>query len=267
MGFLEDTVVRRRERIRLEFGGMSAADRERVACCARPVRDFGRALTDGPDVAVIGEVKKASPTEGQIAPECEASKQALHYQAGGAAAISVLTEPESFGGSFTDLSDVSDAVDLPVLAKDFVVDPIQLFLARGRGADSVLLMVTVLGQELGDYVDLARTLGLQPVVEVVDGEELEVALDAGACIIGVNSRDLSTLNVDRDAALAVVSKAARSGVTVISASGVRQRSDVAKAATAGADAVLVGTVLMKARFPEDVLEDLTGVARSAPVSS
>ncbi len=146
MDFLEDMVARRTRRIHAEYGELSAADRERLASCARAPRDFAAALTGRLDVAVIAEVKKASPSEGPIATDCEASKQALHYQDGGAAAISVLTEPESFGGSFADLSDVADAVDVPVLAKDFVVDPVQLFVARGHGADSVLLMVSVLGR-------------------------------------------------------------------------------------------------------------------------
>ena len=137
------------------------------------MRDFSAALRDRSDVAVIAEVKKASPSAGAIAPDCEASKQALHYQDGGAAAISVLTEPESFGGSFTDLSDVADAVDIPVLCKDFVVDPVQLFVARGHGADAVLLMVSVLGHMTRDFAIVAETLGLTPLVEVASEEELD----------------------------------------------------------------------------------------------
>ncbi len=267
MNFLEDMIARRLARIEAEYGGLSPADRERLACCARAPRDFAAALGgDRLDVAVIAEVKKASPSEGPIAPECEASKQALHYQDGGAAAISVLTEPESFGGSFADLSDVSDAVDVPVLAKDFVVDPVQLFVARGHGADSVLLMVSVLGRLVSEYVDLARTLGIEPLVEVVNLDELYAALGAGARLVGVNSRDLRSLRIDRSTALEVVREAARTDAIVVAASGVSRRADVAEAAAAGADAVLVGSVLMKAQFPEDVLEDLTGVARGTPVS-
>ena len=155
MSFLADMVERRRARIAREFGTLTPADRERLACCARPVRDFAAALRDRTDVAVIAEVKKASPSLGPIAPDCDASKQALHYQDGGAAAISVLTEPETFGGSFADLSDVADAVDVPVLCKDFVVDPVQAFVARGHGADALLLMVAVLGDRTAEYLDVA----------------------------------------------------------------------------------------------------------------
>ena len=260
MSFLADMIERRKASISAEFGELSASDRERLAACARPVRDLVAALRDRSDVAVIAEVKKASPSAGPIAPDCDASKQALHYQDGGAAAISVLTEPESFGGSFGDLSDVADAVDVPVLCKDFIVDPVQLFIARCHGADAVLLMVSVLGDQLAEYVDLAVTLGLTPLVEVVNAGELDVALSAGARAVAVNSRDLHTLEVDAEAAREVVRGAAKCGAFVVAASGVRVRADVAAAAAAGARAVLVGETLMRAEFPEDVLEELTGVA-------
>ena len=264
--FLADMIVRRKARIAAEYGDLTPADRERLACCARPVRDFASVLRDRADVAVIAEVKKASPSAGPITPFCEASKQALHYQDGGAAAISVLTEPESFGGSFSDLSDVADAVDVPVLCKDFVVDAAQLFVARGHGADAVLLMVSVLGAQTAEYVDLARTLGLQPLVEVISAAELAIARKAGAQVIAVNSRDLHTLAVDRVAATSLVHDAAETGAIVVMASGTHSREDVASAASAGADAVLVGEALMREAFPEDLLEELTGVARRAPVS-
>jgi indole-3-glycerol phosphate synthase len=265
--FLDDMIARRTARIAAEYGTLTPADRERVACCARPPRDFAAALSNRTDVAVIAEVKKASPSAGPIAPNCEAGKQALHYQAGGAAAISVLTEPESFGGSFGDLSDVADAVEIPVLAKDFVVDPVQPFVARGHGADAVLLMVSVLGHKTAEYVDIAATLGLTPLVEVVGERELEIALAAGARVIAVNSRDLHTLAVDLAAARSIVSQVAAAGAIAVAASGTRSRADVAAAAEAGASAVLVGEALMREAFPEDLLEELTGVAlRRSPVN-
>lgn len=263
MSFLETMMARRRERIRAEYGGLSAADRERLACCARPPRDFAAALKDRPDVAVIAEVKKASPSVGAIAPDCEASKQALHYQDGGAAAISVLTEPESFGGSFTDLSDVADAVDVPVLCKDFIVDPVQLFVARGHGADAVLLMVSVLGNLTREFADTAETLGLTPLVEIVSAEELTIALGVRSAVIAVNARDLRTLEVDPDRARRVLEEARRFDVTLVAASGVKSRADVEAAAAAGAEAVLVGETLMRSPFPEDVLTELTGVRKGA----
>lgn len=262
--FLETMMSMRRARIRAEYGELTPADRERLACCSRPVRDFRAAIAERADVAVIAEIKKASPSAGPIAPDCEASKQALHYQDGGAAAISVLTEPERFSGSFTDLSDVADAVDVPVLCKDFVVDPVQLFVARGHGADAVLLMVSVLGHLTRDYADIASTLGLTPFVEVAHAEELAIALGVRDAVLAVNSRDLRTLEVDQQRAFEVLAEARRFDVPLVAASGIKTRGDVERASSAGADGVLVGETLMRARFPEDVLADLTGVARSAP---
>lgn len=258
----ETLLARRRAAIAKAYSGLAAADRERLACCARPPRDLTRALRDRGDVAVIAEVKKASPSAGSIAPDADPGKQALSYQAGGAAAISVLTEPSYFGGSFGDLSDVADAVDVPVLCKDFVVDPVQLFVARGHGADAVLLIVAVLGEDVAGYIDLAATLGLQALVEVHTADELAIAQHAGATLVGVNARNLRTLEVDVAGARELVRAAAGTGVTVVAESGIRDRSDVTAAAAAGADAVLVGETLMRAAFPEDTLADLTGVAKA-----
>ena len=263
--FLETVMSRRRERILAEYGELSAADREKLACCGRPVRDFAAALRNRGDVAVIAEVKKASPSVGSIAPDCEASKQALHYQDGGAAAISVLTEPEFFGGSFTDLSDVADAVDVPVLCKDFVVDPVQLFVARGHGADAVLLMVSVLGHMTRDFGLICETLGLTPLVEIASAEEMPIALGVRSGVIAVNSRNLRTLEMDPAGARNLIGELGYYEVLRVAASGVKTRADVEQAAEAGADAVLVGETLMRAEYPEDVLEELTGVAKR-PVS-
>lgn len=264
--FLDDMIARRTKRINAEYGGLSPADRERLVCCARPVRDFSAVLTNRLDMALIAEVKKASPSAGAIAPDCDAAMQAQHYQYGGAAAVSVLTEPESFGGSFADLSDVADAIDIPVLAKDFVVDPVQPFIARGHGADAVLLMVSVLGERIAEFIDIAQTLRLTPLVEVVNRAELEIALHAGARVIAVNNRDLHTLVVDPDAARETVLEAVASGAIVVVASGTRSRAQIEAAASTGAHAVLVGEALMRSPYPEDLLEELTGVARRSPVS-
>ena len=259
--FLEGMIARRTAAVAAEFGELTSADRERLACCSRAPRDFIAALRDRPNVAVIAEVKRASPSAGPIAPDRDASTQALHYQDGGAAAISVLTEPYHFGGSFTDLSDVADAADIPVLCKDFVVDPVQLFVARGHGADAVLLMVSILGEEIVEYLDLAHTLGMQALVEAHDAHELDIALRSGAGIIGVNARDLRTLQVDLEGARSLVNEVGQAGRIAVAESGVRTRADVVEASAAGADAVLVGEALMRAPFPQDVLHELTGVAK------
>lgn len=259
--FLDTVTGARRYAINAEFGALSRADLERLACAARAPRDFIAALANRGDVAVIAEVKKASPSRGVIAPDCEVSKQALHYQDGGAACISVLTEPEFFGGAFSDLSDVADAVDIPVLCKDFVVDPLQLYIARSHGADAVLLMVSILGESLAEYLDLATTLGLTALVEVHDQDELAIAIAAKAALIGVNSRDLRTLEVSPERVAPLLAEAKASGAVVVAESGVKKRAQVEAAAEARADAVLVGEVLMRATYPEDMLQELTGVAK------
>ncbi len=259
--YLDNVISARRAALSVAFGDLRPADRERLASVARPSRDFVAALRDRTDVAVIAEVKKCSPSAGEISPQCEASKQALHYQDGGAAAISVLTEPRFFGGSFADLSDVADAVDVPVLCKDFVVDPVQLFAARGHGADAILLMVSVLGTDTGEFLDVATTLGMAALVEVHSAAELEVALALRAPLIGVNSRNLRTLDVTPERVAPLIAEARSSGAVVVAESGIRRRRDVEEASAAGADAVLVGETLMRADFPEDVLERLTGVEK------
>ncbi len=258
--FLESVVTARKVALALAYGRYTPADCELLAASAtRPPRDFIGALVGRPDVAVIAEVKKASPSAGPIAPECEASMQALRYEDGGAACVSVLCEPRYFGGSFTDLSDVSDAVGIPVIAKDFVVDPVQLYVARGHGADAVLLMVSVLGDSIREYIDLAGTLGLTSLVEVHDQHELDIALAARARLIGVNSRNLKTLAVAPEKVAPVIAAAKGSGAIVVAESGIRTRRSVEAAAAHGADAVLVGETLMRTQFPEEVLKELTGV--------
>lgn len=259
--FLETVMARRRERIGAEYGGLSTTDRERLARSGRPPRDFAAALRDRADVAVIAEVKKASPSIGPIALDCEARAQGLRYRAGGAAAISVLVEPEYFGGSFGDLSAVADAVDVPVLCKDFVVDPVQLFVARGCGADAVLLMVSVLGHLTRDYADIAVRLGLTPLVEVASADELAIALGVRSCVVAFNSRNLRTLAVDPGHVRELITEAREFDITRVAASGVKARADVEAAASAGADAVLVGETLMRAPDPEETLKELTGVKK------
>ena len=255
-------IERRTRRIQADFGHLGPDDAARSAAAASPARDFTAALRARDDVAVIAEVKKASPSAGMIAGDCNVVGQAMSYQAGGATAISVLCEPEEFHGSFADLAAVRAAVELPVLCKDFVVDPIQLHIARANGADAVLLMVSVLGERLGEYLSLAHELGMQGLVEVHDDAELEVARQAQAMLVGVNGRDLRDLSMNAERARGVMAEAAAiGGVTVVAESGVGSRDDVEAAAHAGADAVLIGSLLMRSAIPGVELERLTGVKR------
>jgi indole-3-glycerol phosphate synthase len=207
----------------------------------------GSAAEDG--VAVIAEVKRASPSAGPIAADADPVLQATAYDVGGAAAISVLTESRHFGGSLQDLRDVRAAVLHPVLRKDFLVDPAQVLEARAAGADSVLLITSCLDDaELHVMLGAARHLGMEPLLETHSDEDLERALATDAGIVGVNARDLETLRVDTDAALARLRRIPSDRVAVLE-SGVSTRSHVVAAVDAGASAILVGEALMRAHDP------------------
>jgi len=268
MSFLEEMVARRRCALTREPCAMGPDGLDVLEVAQRQHIDFTHALQSQRDVAVIAEVKKASPSVGPITPGCDPVAQARAYERGGASAISVLTEPEVFRGSFSDLRSVACAMArLPVLCKDFVVDPVQLQVARAAGADAVLLMVSVLGDAVGEYVKRALALGLTPLVEVASPAELAIALAAhpdtapSRPAIAVNARDFTTLEVSLPRQRLILREAADAGAMVIAASGISCRSDVEAAAGAGASAVLVGEALMRALAPEEVLRGLTGVGR------
>jgi indole-3-glycerol phosphate synthase len=208
------------------------------------------------EVTVIAEVKRSSPSRGALAPIADPAALAREYEAGGAHAISVLTEGRRFGGSLEDLMAVRHAVDLPVLRKDFIVSSYQLWEARAAGADIVLLIVAALSQEaLVSLHERAQSIGLTALVEVHDVEEVPRALDAGARIIGVNVRDLRTLTVDRDH-FARVAPYIPDHVVRVAESGVRGPHDLIAYANAGADAVLVGESLVTGGDPRQAVHDL-----------
>ncbi len=201
-------------------------------------------LFRSPGVSIIAEVKRSSPSAGSLAQIDDPAALARSYAAGGAAAISVLTESRRFGGSLADLSAVRAAVDIPVLRKDFVVSSYQLWEARAAGADLVLLMASVLDQQaLVCLVERAESIGLTPLVEAHTQTEVERALLAGTRLLGINNRDLTTLEVDR-ATFASLAPLVPEGVVRVAESGVRGPHDVFELAQAGADAVLVGTSLV-----------------------
>lgn len=207
-------------------------------------------------VKVIAEVKRASPSKGHIASIADPAALAGEYEAGGACVISVLTEGRRFGGSLDDLSLVSAAVDVPVLRKDFIVTPYQVWEARAAGADLVLLMVVSLEQPaLLSLVERVESLGMTAMVEAHDAEEIARAVDAGARVIGVNARDLRTLQVDREN-FARLSPLIPDGIVRVAESGVRGPHDVMDYARAGADAVLVGETLVRGDNPRRAVADL-----------
>ena len=239
------------------------------ALATPPPPAFGPALAGG---RIIAEVKRASPSRGAIAPGCDAPAQAMAYAAGGAAAVSVLTEPEHFGGHLDDLAGTAAAVDVPVLRKDFVVDPYQLYEARAAGAAAALLLVAALGQpQLETLLGTARDAGIEVLVETHDVGEARRATAALAAVppasgrppvVGVNARDLRRLAVDRAVFSAVVD-AVPPGAVVVAESGVTGPADVARYVAGGADAVLVGEHLMRAVDPASATRALATAASTA----
>jgi len=207
-------------------------------------------------VTVIAEVKRSSPSRGSLASITDPAALALEYEKGGAAAISVLTEQRKFNGSLADLDSVRGVVDIPVLRKDFIVTPYQVWEARAHGADLVLLIVAALEQTvLTSLIERVHSLGMTALVEVHDVDEVARAVDAGAKVIGVNARNLKTLDVDRNT-FARVAPSIPAGIVRIAESGVRGPHDVMDYARAGADAVLVGEALVTDEAPRKSVADL-----------
>ncbi len=231
-------------------------DRLKEAACRAPASRNPIPLLKGEDVAVIAEVKRASPSKGTIAAIADPASLAMDYEAGGACVISVLTESRRFGGSCQDLAAVRAAVQVPVLRKDFIVSSYQLWEARAHGADMVLLIVAALEQNaLVSLVERAQSIGMVPLVEVHTEAELARALDTGATVVGVNARDLATLAIDRSL-FARLAPAIPDGVIKIAESGVRGPHDLLAYAAAGADAVLVGESLVSDKDPRSAVADL-----------
>jgi indole-3-glycerol phosphate synthase len=257
MGFLTDLVARIRadlEREPLDDAALLAR-----ASSMPPARDLAAALRTGAAPAVIAEVKRSSPSAGTIR-DADAAEQARIYEAAGAAAISVLTEPRHFDGSLLDLQAARRAVDLPVLRKDFVIHPAQLIESRAAGADAVLLIAPAVSElELKALVAAAADLGLDALVEAHAEEDLDRALATDAELIGINARDLETLEVDLGRALALLERIPGDRVAVAE-SGISTREHVERALAAGARAVLVGEALMRADDPGATLRSLRGVA-------
>ncbi len=212
---------------------------------ARPAAlDVLTALAPRESVHIIAEVKRASPSRGALADIPDPASLATAYETGGASAVSVLTEERRFGGSLADLVAVRDAISIPVLRKDFIADPYQVFEARAAGADLVLLIVAALDQPtLVSLFSLINELGMTPLVETHSADEVDRALDVGADLVGVNARDLSTFELDQDL-FGRLADAIPSGVIRVAESAVKTPADVAHYRRAGADVVLVGEALV-----------------------
>jgi anthranilate synthase/indole-3-glycerol phosphate synthase/phosphoribosylanthranilate isomerase len=263
---LLDTIVARRKLDVAEAKLAKPAQALQAALAGAPAPiDFAERLRRDRPMAVIAEVKRASPSKGDIAPGMDAVAQAMKYATGGAAGISVLTEPTWFKGTLADLAGVRGAVEAlggarpAVLRKDFIIDEYQVLEARVAGADSVLLIVASLDDStLAQLLDFSRELGMEPLVEVNNAEEMRRALDSGATVIGINNRDLRDFNVD----LGTTDRLAgmvNGGVLLAALSGIGTRADVERFEATGAGAVLVGESLMLADDPAAKIGELRGI--------
>ena len=245
----------------------SQRDRFRAAALRRnDFRSLSTALEGdgGQTLALIAEVKRASPSAGLISRDFDPVRTATRYEAAGANAISVLTDEKFFQGHLDHLRAVRDAVDLPVLRKDFVVDEVQIYEASAAGADAVLLIVAALEQdELVRFLDVAATCQLDALVEVHTLEELDRALETDARIIGINNRNLATFQVDL-ATTEILSEEVPAGILLVSESGIRTAEDSRRLRASGADAILVGETLMRT---DDIEREVAALKLEAATSN
>jgi indole-3-glycerol phosphate synthase len=224
-------------------------------------RGFAAALRRPSEVRLLAEVKRRSPSAGDIRPGADPAEVARAYVGGGAAALSVLTDRDYFGGDLAFLRAVREAVDVPVIRKDFLIDPVQVWEARAAGADAVLLIARILEQPLLEELHgLARELGMDVLVEAHTEAELDRALAAGATLVGVNNRDLDTFVTDLDLSLRLAPRVP-AALTYVAESGIRTAADVDRLGAAGVDAILVGESLMRQADLRAAAAALTGRPR------
>ena len=251
------------KRVELELLQGRAGALEAAARAAPPPRDFAAALRATGGLAVIAELKRRSPSKGDLAPDLDPAVTARAYEAGGAACLSVLTDGPYFGGTLDDLRAAHAATALPAIRKDFTIDPLQLHEARGAGADAVLLIVAALPDAglLRALHELAGELGLTALVEAHDETELDRALAIGAHVVGVNARDLGTFSEDLSASERLA-KRVPAEVVAVAESAIRSVADARRMADAGYDAVLVGEALVRAPDPAALVHGLAAVPRT-----
>jgi indole-3-glycerol phosphate synthase len=260
---LDRIVVVRRKAVEAAKRAVSEAQLEERIAAAPPVRDF-RAALRREGINIIAECKKESPSRGLIRADYNPAALAPALEDAGACALSVLTEPDFFGGSLDDLAVARSLVDLPVLRKDFIFDSYQLLEARAAGADAFLLIVAMLaGADLRNLMDKGKELGMAALVETHTEEEVDRALDAGADIIGINNRNLKTFEVDVEVSGWLLEKIPE-GCLAVSESGFQHKEDLERLRQAGFHAFLVGTHLMEAPDPAAALRALLGPQAGTP---
>ncbi len=254
--FLEKVGAIKREEVDRRKASVSLEEmKERVSGLPSPRNLLESILKNGP-MALIAEIKQASPSAGLIREQADIRRIACAYQAAGACAVSVLTEAHFFRGELSHLRQVKDVVSVPLLQKDFIIDPFQIYEGRVTGADAVLLIAAMLApDQLREFAELARGLGLVPLVEVHDEEDLKKISGLDLPLIGINNRNLKTLGVDLDTTFRLFGRI-RPGSVVISESGIRNREDVKRLEQAGVKGILVGEVLMRSPDPAQKIRDL-----------
>jgi indole-3-glycerol phosphate synthase len=258
VGILEQLIDGARRGVEERRQAVSQADLESRLSARIDDRPFNEALVR-PGLSLIAEFKRRSPSKGEIAPGADVAAQVTAYERGGAAALSVLTDESHFGGSLEDLRAAREACGLPIIRKDFIVDPYQLYEAAINGADAVLLIVRALrDEELRHLYEEARALDLDCLVEVHDAEELERALEADAEVIGINNRDLDEQRIDLTTTFELMPDVP-AGKTVVAESGISGREDLEELDRVGVDAVLIGGALMTAADPEAKALELSGL--------
>ena len=254
---LEKIVAKTKERL-IEAKSNKSLDELKGEVSSLDINDefpFEKALKD-PEIAIIAEVKKASPSKGLIAEDFDYIEIAKDYEQAGASAISVLTEPYFFQGSNDFLKEISENVSIPILRKDFTIDEYMIYEAKLLGASAILLIVSILdANQLKEYLDLAHELGLSAIVETHDADEIRTAMDAGAGIIGVNNRNLADFTVDINNSINL-RRLVNEDIIFISESGIKTKEDVSRLKENNVDAVLIGETLMRSDDKKSLILEL-----------
>jgi len=256
--FLEKIVAIKKEEVQRKKTLSQQKDMQEMIPTLPLPRNFLEAISNHHPIAVIAEIKRASPSVGVIKEDIDLHQIARAYQTGGACAISVLTETHFFKGDLSTLHLIKGETSLPVLQKDFILDPFQIYEGRVSGADAVLLIAAILDREtLRDFVNLARKLQMTPLVEIHNEDDLDKISSLDLSLIGINNRDLRTFNVDLRTTLSLKKKIP-SGTRVISESGIKGSQDVRLLREAGIDGILVGEILMRSSDPASKIRELLG---------
>ena len=258
MSFLEQIIAAKRGEIAAARNLKPQAEVEKLAAAREDFRGFAESLAR-PGVRVIAEIKRASPSRGDLRPDLHPGDLAAAYQAGGAAAISVLTEPAFFKGSAKDLKRARDVVELPVLRKDFILEPYQVYETAAMGADAMLLIVRILNDEqLQSLLALARGVGLETLVEIHDETDAKRIAGLDVPVVGINNRDLESFDTDAARAARIAALLPR-GTAVVAASGIRDAADIQRALGAGLRRFLVGETLVQSADPAALLKQWTAL--------